>query len=78
METKKKTLKMFNKTQLKPLRVVKIETFNPKSNDLFMLEFVVLGKATRPYQIKSSQTMANHLHQESLKSLLAHTPSNMS
>ena len=29
------------------------------------------------YQIKSSQTMANHLHQESLKNLLAHTPLNM-
>ena len=39
-----KTLQMFNKTQLKPLGVVKIETVNPKNDDSLMLEFVVVSQ----------------------------------
>ena len=37
---------MFNKTELKPLRVVKIESVNPKSDDSLMLhaQFVVVSK----------------------------------
>ena len=37
---------MFNKTQFKPLRVVKIESVNPKSDDSLMLhaQFVVVSK----------------------------------
>lgn len=37
---------MFNKTQLKPLRVVKIESVSPKSDDSLMLHapFVVVSK----------------------------------
>ena len=37
---------MFNKTQLKPPRVVKIESVNPRSDDSLMLhaQFVVVSK----------------------------------
>lgn len=33
---------MFNKTQLKSLRVAKIETVNPKNDDSLKLEFVAV------------------------------------
>ena len=39
-----KTLRMFNQTELKPLGTVKIETLNPKTEELRFLEYVVVNE----------------------------------
>ena len=39
-----KTLHMFNQTELKPLGTVKIETLNPKTEEVRFLEYVVVNK----------------------------------
>ena len=39
-----KTLRMFNQTELKPLGTVKIETLNPKTEEVIFLEYVVVNE----------------------------------
>ena len=39
-----KTLRMFNQTELKPLGTVKIETLNPKTEEVRFLEYVVVNE----------------------------------
>ena len=57
-----KTLCMFNRIELKPLRTVKIETLNPKTEEVKFLEYVVVNEghtailgaqATQHFQLMS-------------------------
>ena len=41
-------LQMFNKTELTPLGSVKVETLNPKNEEILMLEYLVVAKGHMP------------------------------
>ena len=39
---------MFNKTELTPLGSVKVETLNPKNEEILMMEYLVIAKGHMP------------------------------
>ncbi len=48
LQSSKATLVMFNKSELKPLGSIKLETVNPRNNQVMCIEFVVVSEGHMP------------------------------